>query len=145
MEKTDKQEILEAFAKHTASVDERIDTNKREILEAFTTHVTSVDERIDTNKREILEAFTKLTAHVEDRMDSIEERMGGLAQEMRAGFESIDRRLVALEETVGAMSTTLDSLLEGDVLGKEHITLTRPEYDTIVTSLHLPNRFAEVR
>ena len=143
MDKTDKQEILDAFSKHTVSVDERINTNKQEILDAFSKHTISVDERINTNKQEILDAFTKLTAHVEERMDSMEERIGGLAQEMRAGFENVDRRLVTLEESVDAMSTTLDTLLEGDVLGKEHITLTRPEYDTLVTSLHLPNRFEE--
>jgi len=103
-----------------------------------------------TDKQEILDAFAQLTAHVDERIDGMEQRMGdmedrmlGLTQEVRAGYEKLDARLLDVEEAVEGLSRSMDIITEGDVLGKEHITLTRPEYDTIVTSLHLPNRFQE--
>jgi hypothetical protein len=94
-----------------------------------------------TDKQEILDAFSALVAHVDERMDGMEERMANLTQEVRSRFDKVELRLDSLEESVGAMSRALDTITEGDVLGKEHITLTRPEYDALVTVAHLPNRF----
>lgn len=68
--------------------------------------------------------------------------MGSLTQEMREGFSKVDKRLCSLEDEVKAISTTLDSLIEGTTIGTENIMLTRPEYDSLMEGAHLPNRFA---
>jgi len=115
MEKSDKQELLDAFAQLTAHVDTRID---------------DLEERM---------------GGMEARMGGMEERMGALTQEVRAGYQRLDERLCDVEESVQALSRAVDTITEGDVLGKQNITLTRPEYDTMVTSLHIPNRFTRVR
>jgi hypothetical protein len=103
----------------------------------------------NTDKQEILAAITALTAHVDERigglderMGSLEDRMGNLTQEMRSGFAAVDTRLCNLEETVSALSTTIDKQLEDNVLGKGNITLTRREYDVLVEAHDLPNRYA---
>ncbi|MCU7866445.1 MAG: hypothetical protein KZQ92_21025 [Candidatus Thiodiazotropha sp. (ex Lucinoma borealis)] len=71
----------------------------------------------DSDKKEILEAIASLT------------------QETRTGFEKLDMRLARVEDELMALSKTVDSLIEGDTLGKEHITL--------MDTAHLPNRFAQ--
>lgn len=85
-----------------------------------------------TDKQEILEAIS-----------AIGEDLTEFKAEVRSGFEGIDRRLVSLEDKGDGIEKSLDEILDGNVLGKNHITLTRPEYDTMVESLHLPNRFQD--
>jgi hypothetical protein len=86
---------------------------------------------------------------LEERTGGLEERMGGLEEriaenhkEMRAGFADVNTRLDTLEETVVGMAKAQDTYLEGDTLGTKHITLIRPEYDTMTGALHIENRFA---
>ncbi|MCP4901868.1 MAG: hypothetical protein GY906_33300 [bacterium] len=85
-----------------------------------------------SDKQEILEAIL-----------AISEDLAEFKMESRGRFDRLDERLVSLEEKVDGIEKSLDEVLEGDVLGRNHITLTRPEYDTIVESVHLPNRFQD--
>lgn len=117
----------------------------------------------NSDKKEILDAISALMAHVDDRIGALENRIGGLeermgsletqnggledrignlTQEMRSGFTQVNARLDALEETVSALSATIDKQLEDNVLGKGNITLTRKEYDVFVAAHDLPNRYA---
>jgi hypothetical protein len=100
------------------------------------------------DKNDIIEAIGALAAHVdgrfdamESRMDGMEERIDTLTKEVRSGFEKLDTRLSGVEDEVKAISVTLDKQLEDNALGKDHITLTRKEYDVVVDTVHLPNRF----
>jgi hypothetical protein len=116
MEKSDKQEILEAIAMLASQVG------------GIDDHMTGLEGRM---------------TGLENRMGGMEDRLDEFMKETRTRFDGVDRRLDSLEETVGAMSTSLDTLLEGDVLGKDHITLTRPEYNSLMHVANLPNRFEE--
>ena len=48
------------------------------------------------------------------------------------------------KEEVLAMVRHYDKWLEEETKGKDRITLTRPEYDTIMESVRLPNRFVKL-
>ena len=85
----------------------------------------------DTDKNEILKAVVTLSEHLEAN-----------TKEVRTGFERLDRRLLDVQEEITALANTVDSLIEGDTLGRKHITLTRDEYDAFVALTKLPNRFA---
>ena len=125
MDKTDKQEILEAIATFSTQVEERMGGMEQ--------RMGGMEERMSGVEQHI--------GGMEERMDGTEERIGSLVQEMRRGFDGVDKRLTAVEDSIAGMTKSLDTILEGDVLGKDHITLERHEYDTMVDSLHLPNRF----
>lgn len=78
---------------------------------------------------------------LEERMGGLEERVAENQKEMRSGFADVTTHLDSLEETVSAMAKAQDTYLEGDTLGTGHITLTRPEYDSVTGALKIPNRF----
>lgn len=85
----------------------------------------------ESDKKEILQAIAMLGEH-----------NAATVKEVRSGFEKLDKRLLGIEEELSALSKTVDTLIEGDVLGSRHITLTRKEYDAFVAQVNLPNRFA---
>jgi hypothetical protein len=101
-----------------------------------------------TDKNDIIEAIGALAAHVDGRFDAMETciddmegRVDALTKEVRSGYEKLGVRLSSVEDEVKAISTTLDKQLEGNALGKDHITLTRKEYDVVVDAIHLTNSF----
>ncbi len=101
-------------------------------LATVTTELTAVKTEFSTSK-------TQVTEHIA----ALSEDLAEFKVEVRGRFDRMDDRFVSLEDNVEGINRSLDTLLEGDTLGKEHITLTRPEYDTMVDSLNLPNRFHE--
>lgn len=146
MEKSDTQVLMDAIADVAGAVsalavhvDERFDALDARVG-GLEERVGGLEERIGGIEERIGGIEGRLDG-IEERMDGTEERILGLTKEMRSGFESVDRRLSSLEDNVEAINTTLDSLLEGDTLGRDHITLTRPEYDALTSSCNLPNRF----
>ena len=96
-----------------------------------------------SDKQELLSAIKDVANAVAAFADHVEERFTELTREMRSGYEKLDRRLEAVEESTAAMSETIDKLLEGDTRGTGYITLTRPEYDAVTSGLQIPNRFLE--
>jgi hypothetical protein len=98
---------------------------------------------------------------VETRVSGIEKRLGGLETYMRQGFELMDAKIDAVDQkiehkieflqeglfTPDEKKSLFDTVklvndrLADNVVGRMDITLTRPEYDILMESVRLPNRF----
>ncbi len=98
---------------------------------------------------------------VENRVSGIEKRLGGLESYMRQGFELMDAKIDAVDQklehkieflqeglfTPDEKKSLFDTVklvndrLADNVVGRMDITLTREEYDMLMESVRLPNRF----
>ena len=106
--------------------------------------------------QEMREGFTAVREQfniVHKDLRFIYKRMGGLETEFREFRKETRDRFDDLEkgaftsqekEEVLAMVRHYDKWLEAETKGKNRITLTRPEYDTIIESVRLPNRFVRL-
>jgi hypothetical protein len=102
---------------------------------------------------------------VENRVSGIEKRLGALESYMRQGFELMDAKIDAVDQKI---EHKIEFLQEGlfthdekkslfntvklvndhladNVVGRMDITLTREEYDMLMESVRLPNRFLKAR
>ncbi len=153
MNNEDKKELLEAMG---VLIDTRVTSAVSELAEVVGALATHVDQRfeqmevrmdrLDTRMDRLDTRMDRLDTRIDSielRMDGVEGHIGSLTQEVRIGYQKLDTRLSAVEEEVHAISATLDRQFEGEVLGTDHITLIRPEYDGLVKVTNLPNRFAE--
>ena len=102
--------------------------------------------------REQFNIVHKELRFVHERVGVLEERVGGLETEFREfrkeardRFDDLEKGLFTEEEKeqVLAMVRHYDKWLEEDVKGENRITLTRSEYDTLMESVRLPNRFLQ--
>jgi hypothetical protein len=123
-------------------------TNKT-LLDAFTSLVAHVDTRFDTLDAR-LEGMEGRMDGLEGRLDGMEGRMSGmearmesLTKEMRTRFDDADKRLADIEDDVKGIARAVDTITVGDETGTDHITLSRTEYDKLMESAHMPNRFAQ--
>jgi hypothetical protein len=90
---------------------------------------------------------------IHERVGGLEERVGGLQTEFREfrkeardRFDDLEKGLFTEEEKeqMLAMVRHYDRWLEEDTTGKSRITLTREEYDGLMESVRLPNRFVKL-
>jgi hypothetical protein len=98
---------------------------------------------------------------VENRVSGIEKRLGGLETYTRQGFELMNAKINAVDQkiehkieflqeglfTPDEKKSLFDTVklvndrLADNVVGRTDITLTRLEYDMLMESVRLPNRF----
>jgi len=83
-----------------------------------------------SDKKDILAAIAAQT-----------DQFTGFRDEVRGRFDQVESQLSVLDDNMKALNSTIDTLIEGDTLGKEHITLTRGEYDALVKAAGISNRF----
>jgi hypothetical protein len=105
--------------------------------------------------QEMREGFTAVREQfniVHKDLRFIHEKMGGLETEFREFRKETRDRFDDLEkgaftsqekEEMLAMVRHYDKWLEEDVKGENRITLTRPEYDTLMENVRLQNRFLQ--
>jgi molecular chaperone DnaK (HSP70) len=127
----------------SVSMIESMSTNKQKEMT-----ITELAEEMREGFAAVREQFN--IVHKEMRF--IHERVGGLETEFREfrkeardRFDDLEKGLFTEEEKeqMLAMVRHYERWLEEETKGKDRITLTRPEYDTIIESVRLPNRFVK--
>jgi hypothetical protein len=111
--------------------------------------------------QEMRSGFQAVREEVSGVRKEMREKISGLENYMRQGFELMDAKIDAvdqkIEHKIGFLQEGLftpdekkslfdtvklvNDRLADNVVGRMDITLTRPEYDMLMESVRLPNRF----
>jgi hypothetical protein len=131
--------------------------NKNNQKEAKEISINELAQEVRKGFQEMREKFSS----VENRVSGIEKRLGGLESYMRQGFELMNAKIGAVDQKIehkieflqeglftpdekkslfGTVKLVNDRLAD-NVVGRMDITLTRQEYDMLMESVRLPNRF----
>jgi predicted nucleic acid-binding Zn-ribbon protein len=133
------------------SMIESMSTNKQKEMT-----ITELAEEMREGFAAVREQFNivhKEMRFIHERVGGLEERVGGLETEFREfrkeardRFDDLEKGLFTEEEKeqMLAMVRHYDKWLEEDTTGKSRITLTREEYDGLMESVRLPNRFVKL-
>jgi hypothetical protein len=139
-------------------------SNQRVVVDGY--KPVSMIESMSTNKHkemtitelaeEMREGFAAVREQfniVHKDLQFIHERVGGLETEFREfrkeardHFDDLEKAAFNSQEKeeVLAMVRHYDKWLEAETKGKDRITLTRSEYDNLMESVRLPNRFVKL-
>lgn len=102
---------------------------------------------VNKEVQEIKSSHERLTLQVQQGFEMTDKKseavQGYLEDRMDHQFEEIKKRTFNPEEkeSLVAVIGAVNDRLENDALGKENITLTRPEYDATSIVKGFPNRF----
>jgi hypothetical protein len=131
--------------------------NKNNQKEAKEITMTELAQEMRKGFQEMREKFSS----VENRVSGMEKRLGGLETYTRQGFELMNAKIDAVDQkiehkieflqeglfTPDEKKSLFDTVklvndrLADNVVGRTDITLTRLEYDMLMESVRLPNRF----
>jgi hypothetical protein len=106
------------------------DMSNEMLLSLLEKRFSVIDKRFSVLEKQIVELRNDLQTQITENH-----------RELRGDIRAIYSRQDSLESAVHANGVALDTLLEGDTLGKKHITFTRPEYDKTMDVIDMPNRF----
>jgi predicted nucleic acid-binding Zn-ribbon protein len=130
---------------------ESMSTNKHKEMT-----ITELAEEMREGFAAVREQFNmvhKEMRFIHERVGGLEERVEGLQTEFREfrkeardRFDDLEKGLFTEEEKeqMLAMVRHYDKWLVADAKGENRITLTRPEYDTLMENVRLPNRFVKL-
>jgi predicted nucleic acid-binding Zn-ribbon protein len=113
----------------------------QEMREGF----TAVREQFNIVHKDLRFIHEKMGG-LEERVDGLETEFREFRKETRDRFDDLEKGAFTSQEKeeMLAMVRHYDKWLEAETKGKDRITLTRPEYDTIMESVRLPNRFVRL-
>ena len=98
-----------------------------------------------TAVREQFNIVHKDLQFIHERMDGLETEFREFRKETRDRSDDLEKGAFTSQEKeeMLVMVRHYDKWLEAETKGKDRITLTRPEYDTLMESVRLPNRFLQ--
>ena len=98
-----------------------------------------------TAVREQFNIVHKDLRFIHERMDGLETEFREFRKETRDRSDDLEKGAFTSQEKeeMLVMVRHYDKWLEAETKGKDRITLTRPEYDTLMESVRLPNRFLQ--
>jgi hypothetical protein len=134
--------------------------NKNNQKETKEITMTELAQEMRKGFQEMREKFSS----VENRVSGMEKRLGGLETYTRQGFELMNAKIDAVDQkiehkieflqeglfTPDEKKSLFDTVklvndrLADNVVGGTDITLTRLEYDMLMESVRLPNRFLKL-
>ena len=110
--------------------------------------ILSLHTELKSDISRLEDKFTNKFTSIETRFGDFEARFTNI----ETRFNGVESQLERLENAsftpsekkdVLAMVHQYNNRLEDEVLGKQDITLTRPEYDATATATGFPNRFEQ--
>jgi hypothetical protein len=94
-------------------------------------------------RSEVKEELSKTKEYVQQGFEAMNENIGGVEKRLTDKIEVFEDRTFSPDEKESILDTVklVNDHLADNVVGRTDITLTRLEYDMLMQSVRLPNRF----
>jgi hypothetical protein len=94
-------------------------------------------------RSEMKEELSHMKEHVQQGFETMNENIGGVEKRLTDKIEAFEDRTFSPDEKESILDTVnlINDRWGEDETGTKHITLTREEYDILMESVRLPNRF----
>jgi hypothetical protein len=96
-------------------------------------------------RSEVKEELSKTKEYVQQGFEAMNENIGGVEKRLTDKIEAFEDRTFSPDEKESILDTVklVNDRLVDNVVGRTDITLTRLEYDMLMQSVRLPNRFVK--
>ena len=94
-------------------------------------------------RSEVKEELSHMKGYVQQGFEAMNENIGGVEKRLTYKIEAFEDRTFSPDEKESILDTVklVNDRLADNVVGRMDITLTREEYDMLMESVRLPNRF----
>jgi hypothetical protein len=94
-------------------------------------------------RSEVKEELSHMKGYVQQGFEAMNENIGGVEKRLTDKIEAFEDRTFSPDEKESILDTVnlINDRWGEDETGTKHITLTREEYDMLMESVRLPNRF----